>query len=261
MAGAATARAIRYAQERTQGGAPDRTAVPIVEHPDVRRMLLRMKAQSLAARALVYYAFGQLDRARAGDGDAAKRLDLLTPLAKAHATDLGCEVTSLGIQVHGGMGYIEETGVAQFFRDARIPPIYEGTNGIQAADLVGRKLGQDNGGVVARLVEEMRGEAQGEALVELVDACDTVARRLLAAESDDRLAASYPFLTMLSVAVCGWLMERQARAAGDDVFGTAKRAVAAFYGEQIVPEALGLEAAATAGAAGLYALSAEELAG
>jgi alkylation response protein AidB-like acyl-CoA dehydrogenase len=260
IAEAARQAAVAYARERIQG-ARDGKPVAIVEHPDVRRMLMRMTAQTQAARALVYYAMAQVDRAAGGDAAAKDRLDLLTPLAKAHATDLGCEVTSLGIQVHGGMGYIEETGVAQFFRDARIPPIYEGTNGIQAADLVGRKLGQDNGGVVARLVEEMRGEAHGEALVKLVDACDTVARRLLAAESDDRLAASYPFLTMLSVAVCGWLMERQARAAGDDVFGTAKRAVAAFYGEQIVPEALGLEAAATAGAAGLYALSAEELAG
>jgi len=114
---------------------------------------------------------------------------------------------------------------------------------------------------VARLIEEMRGDAEGEPLRALVAACDAVAQHLLAAEPDDRLAASTPFLTMLSVAVCGWLMEKQARAAGSDDFGAAKRAVARFYGEQIVPEALGLKAAATAGADALYALSAEALAG
>lgn len=256
----ATQAALAYARERVQGsraGAP----AAIVEHPDVRRMLMRMKAQTQAARALVYYAASQVDRAAAGDAAATARLELLTPLAKAHATDLGCEVTSLAIQVHGGMGYIEETGIAQYFRDARIPPIYEGTNGIQAADLVGRKLAMDNGGVVARLIEEMRGEAEGEALTGLIDTCDAVARRLLTADADDKLAASAPFLTMLSVAVCGWLMEKQASAAEDDAFGQAKQAVARFYGEQIVPEALGLKAAASASAAALYALSAEELAG
>jgi alkylation response protein AidB-like acyl-CoA dehydrogenase len=260
IAEAATQAAIAYARERIQGTREGKPTA-IVEHPDVRRMLMRMKAQTQAARALVYYAAAQVDRAALGNAAAQQRLELLTPLAKAHATDLGCEVTSLAIQVHGGMGYIEETGVAQFFRDARIPPIYEGTNGIQAADLVGRKLAMDNGGVLTRLIEEMRGEAKGDALAELIDTCDTVARRLLTAEADDKLAASYPFLTMLSVAVCGWLMEKQARAAGDDDFSKAKRAVAAFYGERIVPEALGLEAAATVSAAGLYALSAEELAG
>jgi len=260
IAEAARQAAVAYARERIQGSRGGRP-VAIAEHPDVRRMLMRMVAQTQAARALVYYAMAEVDRAALGDAAAQERLELLTPLAKAHATDLGCEVTSLAIQVHGGMGYIEETGVAQFFRDARIPPIYEGTNGIQAADLVGRKLTMDNGGVVARLIADMRGEAKGAALVKLIDACDAAVRRLLTAEADDRLAASTPFLTMLSVAVCGWLMEKQARAADDDAFGTAKRAVAAFYGEQIVPEALGLEAAATASAAALYALPAEALAG
>ncbi|MGN6268341.1 MAG: acyl-CoA dehydrogenase [Sphingomonas sp.] len=264
IAEAATQAALAYARERVQGTRQGKPTA-IVEHPDVRRMLMRMKAQTQAARALVYLAAAQVDRAALGDAMAKERLELLTPLAKAHATDLGNEVASLCVQVHGGMGYIEETGVAQFFRDARIPPIYEGTNGIQAADLVGRKLsmGADGhgGGVVARLIAEMRGEAEGAALARLIDACDAVARRLLTAQADDKLAASYPFLTMLSVATCGWLMEKQARAAGDDDFGKAKRAVAAFYGEQIVPEALGLEAAATANAAALYALSAEALAG
>jgi alkylation response protein AidB-like acyl-CoA dehydrogenase len=159
----ATQRAVAYARERVQGYR-DGQQVAIIEHPDVRRMLLRMKAQTQAARALVYYAFGQLDRARAGDAAADKRVELLTPLAKAHGTDLGNEVASLGVQVHGGMGYIEETGAAQHFRDARITPIYEGTNGIQAADLVGRKLSMDNGGTLLGLLSEMRGDAEDTGL-------------------------------------------------------------------------------------------------
>ncbi|MEI9851141.1 MAG: acyl-CoA dehydrogenase [Sphingomonas sp.] len=255
----ATQRAVAYARDRIQGtrmGAP----AAIVEHPDVRRMLMRMKAQTQAARALVYYAFGQLDRAHAGDAAAEARVGLLTPLAKAHGTDLGCEVASLGVQVHGGMGYIEETGAAQHFRDARITPIYEGTNGIQAADLVGRKLAQDNGGTLFALLAEMRGDAEDAGLAALIDACEDVTRHLLGADTDDRLAGSYPFLTMLSVAVCGWLMEAQARAAagaqGDPAFLAMKIAAARFHVGQIVPEALGLKAAATASAAALYAVDA-----
>jgi len=256
----ATQRAVAYARERvqgTRGGAQ----VAIVEHPDVRRMLLRMKAQTQAARGLVYYAFGQLDRARAGDAEAEKRVELLTPLAKAHGTDLGNEVASLGIQVHGGMGYIEETGAAQHFRDARITPIYEGTNGIQAADLVGRKLSMDNGATLLGLIAQMRGDAEDTGLVNLIDACEEVARNLLSSEADDRLAASYPFLTMLSTAVCGWLMEASGRAAarseGDPAFLKMKQAAARFYVAQIVPEALGLMPAAMAKAEMLYAIDAE----
>ncbi|MEP9358395.1 acyl-CoA dehydrogenase [Sphingomonas sp. KR3-1] len=256
----ATQRAVAYARERVQGYR-NGAQVAIVEHPDVRRMLLRMKAQTQAARALVYYAFGQLDRARAGDAAADKRVELLTPLAKAHGTDLGNEVASLGVQVHGGMGYIEETGAAQHFRDARITPIYEGTNGIQAADLVGRKLSMDNGGTLLGLLAEMRGDAEDTGLLNLIDACEDVARNLLSSEMDDRLAASYPFLTMLSTAVCGWLMEASGRAAarseGDPAFLRMKQAAARFYVEQIVPEAIGLKAAALAKAEMLYALDAE----
>jgi alkylation response protein AidB-like acyl-CoA dehydrogenase len=262
VAEAATQKAVDYARERIQSaraGSADKTPVAIIEHPDVRRMLMRMKAQTQAARALVYLASAQVDRAGMGDEAAKDRLEILTPLAKAHGTDLGNEVASLGVQVHGGMGYIEETGAAQFFRDARITPIYEGTNGIQAADLVGRKLGLSNGAAFATLIADMRAEAEESALRMLIDACDEVGRRLATADADDRLAASYPFLTMLSVAVCGWLMEIQGRAAadGDDDFLRMKRAVCAFYVEQIVPEALGLHAAATAPAAGLYQLPAE----
>jgi 3-(methylthio)propanoyl-CoA dehydrogenase len=263
IAEAATQQAVAYARERIQSaraGSADKNSVPIIEHPDVRRMLLRMKAQTQAARALVYYAAGEVDRATLGIEGAKNRLDLVTPLAKAHGTDLGNEVASLGIQVHGGMGFIEETGAAQYFREARITPIYEGTNGIQAADLVGRKLSLDNGGAFASLIADMRGEAEHARLIALVEACEAVGRRLQTADADDRLAASYPFLTMLSVATCGWLMEREGRAADDSEFGRMKKAAVRFYLDQIVPEALGLEAAANASAEVLYAMEPEAFA-
>ena len=264
VAEAATQAAVGYALDRVQSpraGSGSAESVKIVEHPDVRRMLLRMKAQTMAARALVYYAASQVDRATLRETGGQERLDILTPLAKAHGTDIGNEVASLGIQIHGGMGYIEETGAAQFFRDARITPIYEGTNGIQAADLVGRKLGMDNGGVFARLIADMRAEAQDIGLVSLIDACDEIGRGMAGMDADDKLAASYPFLTMLSVATCGWLMERSGRlATGDDAFAQMKRAACAFYVAQIVPEALGLRAAATANATVLYSVPAEAFA-
>ncbi|HEV2748375.1 MAG TPA: acyl-CoA dehydrogenase [Allosphingosinicella sp.] len=262
----ATQAAAAYARDRRQGARPPgREPAAIVEHPDVRRMLMRMKALTQAARALTYYTAGQTDRASLGDADAKARADLLTPLVKAYGTEIGVEVASLGVQVHGGMGYIEETGAAQHYRDARITPIYEGTNGIQAADLVGRKLGLEGGAVLARLIGEIRGEA-GEAapLMGLVDACEAAAERLAAAGADDRLAASSPFLAMLSAAVCGWLMARQLRAAegadGDPAFLAMKKAAASFYLGQIVPEATGLAAAAMAPAELLYAVPAEAFA-
>jgi len=264
VAEGATQRAVAYALDRVQSpraGANSRESVAIVEHPDVRRMLLRMKAQTQAARALVYYAAGQVDRAGLNEAGARNRLELVTPLAKAHGTDIGNEVASLGIQVHGGMGYVEETGAAQYFRDARITPIYEGTNGIQAADLVGRKLGLGGGGAFAALIADIRAEAEHPDLIELVSACERVGTHLAAAGHDDRLAGSYPFLTMLSVATCGWLMERQGRAAiGDQPFMAMKRAAVRFYLDQLVPEALGLRAAAMASAEVLYAVPAEAFA-
>jgi alkylation response protein AidB-like acyl-CoA dehydrogenase len=260
----ATQQAVAYARERVQGSREGRPA-RIVEFPDVRRMLLRMKALTQAARALTYYCAGQTDRASLGDAAAKARADLLTPLVKAYGTDVGVEVASLGVQVHGGMGYVEETGAAQHYRDARISPIYEGTNGIQAADLVGRKLPMEGGAVLADLLADIRAEAGGEAaLSALVDACEAVAKRLLAVEPDDRLAASYPFLTMVSTVTSGWLMARQAAALDgeeiDPAFKAMKLASARFYLDQIVPEALGLQAAASASAGILYALGEEAFA-
>ena len=207
----ATQRAVAYALERKQGQR-NRLPVAIADHPDVRRMLLRMRSLTTGARALVYYAFGQVDRAARGDKEAAARAEVLIPLAKAWGTDVGCEVASLGIQVHGGMGFIEETGAAQHLRDARIAPIYEGTNGIQAADLVSRKLGLDGGLAFDGLVADIRAEAEDPRLIALTDVVEVAAASMRDAAPDDRLAGSYPFLTMCSVLVAGWLVERLARA-------------------------------------------------
>jgi alkylation response protein AidB-like acyl-CoA dehydrogenase len=256
--------ATAYAAQRVQGSREGRPA-RIVEFPDVRRMLLRMKALTQAARALTYYCAGCTDRASLGDGEAKLRADLLTPLVKAYGTDVGCEVASLGVQVHGGMGYIEETGAAQHYRDARIAPIYEGTNGIQAADLVGRKLELEGGGVLGRLLGDIRAGADAHSGLHLLaGACEDAAGRLREAGPDDRLAGSYPFLTMLSVAACGWLMAKSLAAldAGGTtpLFAEMKRAACRFYLERIVPEALGLAPAATGGAELLYAASEEALA-
>ena len=262
VAEAATQKAVGFALQRVQSpraGAPSRRPVCIAEHPDVRRMLLRMKAQTQAARALVYYTASMVDRAARGDAEARFRLELLTPLAKAHPTDIGCEVASIGIQVHGGIGYIEESGVAQFLRDARITPIYEGTNGIQAADLVMRKIPLNDHQVFASLVEDLRSGAESEHLKMLIAHCDQIGTQMRTLNVDDRLAAGYPFLTMLSTAVCGWLMERQVRVATVDAFGRTKRAVGNFYLNQILPEALGLYAASSASAKALYEIEAEEL--
>jgi alkylation response protein AidB-like acyl-CoA dehydrogenase len=254
VAEAATQKAAAYARERMQGV---RTGAPsaIIEHPDVRRMLMRMRAQTDAARALVYYACAQVDRAK-HDANARDRLEIMTPLAKAHATDLGNEVASLGVQVHGGMGFIEETGAAQFFRDARITSIYEGTNGIQAADLVGRKLALSDGAAFEKLIADMRAGADHPALAKLIDLCEAIGHRLQEADSDDRLAASYPFLTMLAVAVSGWLLSHETAV---NAASATKKALVAFYLNQIVPEALGLEAAASAPAAPLYEIEAAQL--
>jgi 3-(methylthio)propanoyl-CoA dehydrogenase len=261
----ATQQAIAYATSRIQGtraGPAGPQPAAIIEHPDVRRMLLRMKALTEGARALLYYTAGQVDRGTLGDGDAAARAEVLVPLLKAWGTDIGVEVASLGVQVHGGMGFIEETGAAQHYRDARIAPIYEGTNGIQAADLVTRKLGLQGGEALIALVGDIARESDGEpALAALASDCRGVAEWMRAdATLDDRLAGSVPFCTMMAVAVAGWQLHRQLRALGCSA-PPAKMASVRFFLDRIVAEARGLRAGATAGAAGLYAASAAELAG
>ena len=257
-----------FAIERVQSaraGSADKSPVAIIEHPDVRRMLLRMRALTEGARALLYYTAGQVDRGSLGDGAAQSRADLLVPLLKGWGTDIGMEVTSLNIQIHGGMGFIEETGAAQLYRDARIPPIYEGTNGIQAADLVTRKLGMERGGVLTALMAEIAREAGDDAgLAELAGDCARIGEWMTGQASlDDRLAGSVPYLTMCAVAVAGWQLLRQSRAAaGAEVpaaIARSKPVVARFFLDHVVPEAAGLRAAAMGGAALLYALDAEAL--
>lgn len=259
--------ATAYASERIQSaraGTADRTPVAIIEHPDVRRMLLRMRALTEGARALLYYACGQIDRG--GEDEAAQeRADLLVPLVKAWCTDIGVEVASLDIQVHGGMGFIEETGAAQFLRDARIAPIYEGTNGIQAADFVLRKLGTGDGAALFPLLSEIERDAEACApLRALCEDCAQVAEWMVHdASVDDRLSGSVPFLTMCATAVAGWQMLRQMRAAptAPGKVATTKPVSARFFLEHIVPEARGHKASAMAGAGILYELDAQTLAG
>ena len=265
----ATQQALAYALDRVQSaraGSAERAPVAIIEHPDVRRMLLRMMALTQGARALLYYTAGQVDRGTLGDGEAGARAEVLVPLLKAWATDVGVEVASIGVQVHGGMGFVEETGAAQHYRDARIAPIYEGTNGIQAADLVTRKLALDGGAALDGLIAAIASASRSDpALAGLAQDCADIAGWMRAdASLDDRLAASVPFCTMLAVATAGWQLLRQRDAIAAEVQAAAhpaKQAAIAFFLDRIVPEARGLKPGALAGAAALYAVSSAALAG
>jgi len=261
----ATQQALAFARERIQSaraGSSDKTPVPIIEHPDVRRMLLRMRALTDGARALLYYCAGQVDRGTLGDKAAAARADILVPLVKSWGTEIGVEVASLGIQVHGGMGYVEETGAAQHWRDSRIAPIYEGTNGIQAADLVTRKLGLGGGEPIRSLARDIL-EASGDepALEALARDCLAVIEWMQSdASLDDRLAASHDFCMMFAVAVAGWQLKRQldaVKSQGDSAQARTKRCAVRFFLDRVVPEAAGRRAEIFAGAGGLYDLPAE----
>ncbi|HEY9557873.1 MAG TPA: acyl-CoA dehydrogenase [Acidimicrobiales bacterium] len=270
--------AVDYAKERKQGrapGAPAGEQSAIVDHPDVRRMLLTMRSSIEALRAVIYENAAAIDHANHGPDEAARAAgqelaDLLTPVSKGWGTDLGVELTSLAIQVFGGMGYIEETGVAQHFRDARIAPIYEGTNGIQAMDLVGRKLPMRGGAAVgdhiARIAALDEALAAGgdelalirsnlsEALGALRTATDWLMEHGLS-DPLNALAGATPYLRLFSVVTGGWMMARQALAATaalQDV-GDADKALledkvvsARFYCEQVLPQAHGLVPAVTA---------------
>ncbi|HPV68711.1 MAG TPA: acyl-CoA dehydrogenase [Sphingorhabdus lacus] len=271
IAEAATQKAIWFARERVQSakaGGASRDSVAIIEHPDVRRMLLRMKAGTQAIRALLYFASGYVDRAALGEDGAREMVDLLTPLAKTYGTDLGSEIASLGIQVHGGMGFIEETGAAQYYRDIRIAAIYEGTNGIQAADLVGRKLAMEGGDVIRRHLQTITADAGDNApLSALAGACAEVTEWMLGASVDDRLAGSYAYTQMMAIATSGWLMLRQLRAAqaeqtanGSNAFLDGKVVACRYYLEVMVAEALSLKTSAMAGSELLYMLDAEGMA-
>jgi acyl-CoA dehydrogenase len=278
-------KSVSYARERVQGRAPgEKGRVAIIRHPDVRRMLLTMRSLTQASRAVCYYTAACLDRANHGDDAEASafylaRADLLTPIAKAWCTEAALETTSHGIQVHGGMGYVEETGVAQFYRDARIAPIYEGTNAIQAIDLVGRKLLRDGGATVSAFVSDMRAvdaplanagddlavvrSALARGLDELVQ-CSTYI--LTADKKDPELvsAVAFNYLMLIGTVIGGWQLARgalvaleQLAAGGDKAFLEAQVVMAKFYAEQVLPRCTGYAAAIRAGSGSMMALSAE----
>lgn len=279
-----------YARQRIQGRAADGTPQPIIRYPDMRRMLLFMKAHIEAMRAFVYDVAATLDEARRGaDADARRvaqaRLDLLTPVVKAWCTDLGVDIASMGIQVHGGVGYMEETGAVQHWRDSRIAPIYEGTNGIQARDLVARKVLRDGGTAVAAYLEEARAtlvalaDANGTAETALrrhlepaVDALATTTQWLLEeggkkGEIDRALAGATPYLRLFGTVAGGVMMARGALAAraaldsgldsgaADPGFYEAKLVTARFYADNVLPQAEGLIAPICEGADSVLALA------
>ena len=279
IAGAALDKALGYAAERIQGGNDAADGAPIVEHADVRRMLLTMKAQTGGARALAYEAACQLDIARGADdaetaAEAAALAAFLLPVCKAHCTDLAVEVASLAVQVHGGHGYIAEHGVEQLMRDARITPIYEGANGIQAIDLVLRRLGRDDGATLETLARRIEADlaaaavpavpeihaalANGLAMVRAASA--HILDRLAAEATPDALAGATPYLRLVATVAVGWMWRRMAEAAENDPFGAEIRALARFYALEIMPNAAALAASAGNGAAHLYALDARQIA-
>ena len=276
-----------YAKERVQGrpaGQKSGDRIAISHHPDVRRMLMTMKSQIEAMRAFGYVLAADLDLAH-GHPDAAERerrqgrADLLIPVLKGWCTELGVEIASLAIQVHGGMGFIEETGVCQYLRDARIAPIYEGTTGIQAADLVGRKLVADHGRAMATLIGEMRAlDAQLEgsesgfaairaALRDAVQALEQATHWILEVGGRDlgvALAASVNYLMLTGFVCGGWQMARaaiiartQVLAGTDTVFHATKIATATFYAEQVLPKAVGLLGVIRSGASTAAAIPEE----
>ena len=275
-----------YARQRRQGRAigasgPDSA---IVDFPDVRRMLMTQKAYIAALRRLMLFNAVQMDRSSHGADEesrtrATELVGLLTPICKAFGTDLANELTSLALQVHGGAGFIEETGAAQHVRDVRITAIYEGTNGIQAADLVGRKIGVRGGAAVTEFLATMREilpelEVAGEEFASIrtqlarqFDGLEEATAWMLRAGATDpnaALSGSSPYLRMWGLCVGGWLLARSALAGpatGDAALAEDQLVVARFYAEQLLPQSAALLGAATAGTRDLFALAADDLAG
>jgi alkylation response protein AidB-like acyl-CoA dehydrogenase len=279
----ATQLATAYAKERRQGRAADTSGAmaPIIEHVDVRRSLMTMKALTWAARAICLVTARETDVGRRAKSDAERaaaqaRVALLTPVAKAFSTDIGCEVASIGVQVHGGMGFIEETGAAQIYRDARILPIYEGTNGIQAIDLVTRKLPLAGGKVMEAYIGELKqtvdrvrasnrvefgrmGERLGEAVSALAEASRWMGG-VLSSKPDAALAGASAYLRLFGLTAGGVYL---AKGALDAVrTGTADAsavAVARFFAETLATAAPGLKETVLAGADATLAFTPEAL--
>ncbi len=265
-------RALTYAQERKQGrhpkaGKDDTAAVAIISHPDIRHMLMRMRALTDAARAICYENGVYADLAHSlGDQNAQARNDLLTPISKAFSTDIANEVAALGVQIHGGMGFVEETGAAQHVRDARILTIYEGTNGIQAIDLVGRKLPLAEGGVVRGYIADMEGtvercrainEAKYQEMADqLSDAIDALSETTtwmldtIKTNQIDGLAGATAYLRQFAVAIGGHHLISGALAVRDQAtsaFTARKEATAQFYAAHILSGCRALNTSIKAG--------------
>lgn len=270
--------ALGYARTRVQGRPVDKASsgkekpLPIAYHSDIKRMLLTMKAQTDAARSIALYAALCLDIGR-NHPDAAVRAkaqargDLLIPIVKGWSTELGGQITSLGIQVHGGMGFIEETGAAQYYRDVRITSIYEGTTGIQAIDLVGRKVSRDAGAAMSAFIAEMTAELKGLSSTDssvvssrkaALDAVTVLERATGVVLQQSARGAQYtqaiavPYMTLCGLAIGGWLLAKShavatAQLAQDPEFHAGKQQICRFYVEQVLPQVFALERAFTAG--------------
>jgi alkylation response protein AidB-like acyl-CoA dehydrogenase len=271
-------RALEWARTRVQGKPPVAAPagpVPIIHHPDVKRMLLLMKSQTEASRALTLYGAFKFDLAEYDGHEAVRaaaraRGELLTPIIKGWCTEIGNEVAGIGVQVHGGMGFIEETGAAQYLRDVRITTIYEGTTGIQSNDLIGRKLARDRGAAMGALLEDMERELRaisaGDALVEdvrkaalegvsLLGRATRALLEALARQPERAMAVSVPYLKLCGYVAGGWLLAKSAalastRTAGAErEFYAAKRHTAAFYAGQVLPGAAALARVVESGGA------------
>jgi 3-(methylsulfanyl)propanoyl-CoA dehydrogenase len=266
--------AVAFAKDRVQGSVPGNKKAAIIHHPDVRRMLMLMRSLTEAGRALAYLSFAHEDYVHKCEDEEQiafhqRRVDLLTPLVKGWCTEIGMEVTSLGVQVHGGMGFVEETGAAQHMRDARILPIYEGTNGIQALDLVGRKLARDKGqsamellGELKQVVDDARTaglELIANSLASSLAACQEAAQTLLASGGEGDwtkpASAAYNMLMLMGTTVAGALLAKSAVAAanlntageGNTSFNNNKVVTAKFFAQHVMPRNTGYLEAIKAG--------------
>lgn len=278
-------KAVAYARDRVQS--KDLTgpeAVAIIHHPDVKRMLMTMRAYTEGARALAYVSAAACDASKYHpDPETRQRLfafyEFTVPIVKGFSTELSIDVTSLGVQVHGGMGFIEETGAAQFYRDARILPIYEGTTAIQANDLIGRKTLRDGGATVGYILKEIaatesqlaaNASAHAQSMLQHLkagrEALEKVVHYIASnAKTDTKavFAGSVTYLRLAGLVLCGWQMAKsllvaQAREAEDPAFYTAKIATARFYAEHLLSQAPGLAVAITQGGHCANALSEDQ---
>jgi len=270
---AAYQHALNYAHDRKQGkasGYEGEGMAPIVHHPDVQRNLLTMKSMTNAARGICYSCAYALDMQHMSEGDEAKmwaeRAGILTPIAKAFSTDIGCEVASIGVQIHGGMGFIEETGAAQYMRDARINPIYEGTNGIQAIDLVTRKLPLSGGDAVKAYLTDLRNIVEGVrvanhdgfgktaelldgALNEVEEATDWLLARMSEGKLDEALSGATPYQRLFGLAAGGCYLAKAGLADSEK----DRASLARFYAENFAAECAALKHTVTGGADSLLA--------